>query len=158
MRPPAAAFVLDDLSIGQRAEFDAVITGADIDAFVTVSGDASPLHVDAEFARSRGFGDRVAHGAHLVALASRLAGMYLPGRNALLLAVNASFASPVLPGTRVTVSGVVEQLSDSVRSAVLKIRVVDANSHATLARGRLTVGFTEAGAADHQSAGSTAYG
>jgi 3-hydroxybutyryl-CoA dehydratase len=158
MRPSAAAFVLDDLTIGQRAEFDAVITAGDIDAFVAVSGDASPLHVDADFARARGFGDRVAHGAHLVALASRLAGMYLPGRNALLLAVNASFASPVLPGTRVTVSGVVEQLSDSVRSAVLKIRVVDSTTRATLARGRLTVGFTDAGVSDHGSAGSSAYG
>ncbi|MDR3537994.1 MAG: MaoC/PaaZ C-terminal domain-containing protein [Acetobacteraceae bacterium] len=153
MRPSAAALVLEDLSIGQSAAFDAVITGNDIDAFAALSGDTSPLHVDATFARDRGFGDRVAHGAHLVALASRLAGMYLPGRNALLLAVNASFAAPVLPGTRVTVSGVVEQVSDSVRSVVLKLRVVDTDSRATLARGRLTIGFTDGGPAR-----STAHG
>lgn len=140
----AAAFTLNDLIVGQRAEFDAVITGDDVDAFAALSGDANPLHLDAEFARERGFGDRVVHGAHLVALASRLVGMYLPGRNALLLAVSTSFAKPVLPGTRVTVSGVVEQLSDTVRSAVLKLRVVDRETGTTLARGRLTVGFTDA--------------
>lgn len=158
MRPSAAAFVLEDLQIGQTAAFDAVITGTDIDAFAELSGDASPLHIDAAFARDRGYADRVAHGAHLIALASRLAGMYLPGRNALLLAVNASFAAPVLPGTRVTVSGVVDQVSDSVRSVVLKLRVVDTDSRATLARGRLTVGFTDGGLADARSAGSSAYG
>jgi acyl dehydratase len=141
----AAAFTLNDLAVGQKAQFDTIITDGDIDAFAALSGDTSPLHVDAGFARARGFGDRVAHGAHLIALASRLAGVYLPGRNALLLAINASFTTPVLPGTRVTVSGVVDQLSDSVRSAVLKLRITDANNGATLARGRITVGFTDAG-------------
>ena len=84
--PAAATFALDDLIVGQRAQFDAVITGDDVDAFAALSGDASPLHVDSTFAHERGFADRVVHGAHLVALASRLVGMYLPGRNALLLA------------------------------------------------------------------------
>ena len=143
MRPDVADYVLGDLTVGQRAEFEAVITDNDIDAFAYLSGDRSPLHIDGAFARDRGFGDRVAHGAHLIALASRLVGMYLPGRNALLQAVNASFVSPVLPGTRVTVSGVVDQLSDSVRSAGLKLRIVNSDTGAMLARGRLTVGFTE---------------
>lgn len=158
MRAAAAAFVLDDLTVGQHAQFDALITAGDIDAFAALSGDASPLHVDAAFARERGFGDRVAHGAHLIALASRLVGMYLPGRNALLMAVNAAFAAPVLPGTRVTVSGVVEQMSDSVRSAVLKIRVVDIDSGATLVRGRVTVGFTDERVTDCRPGASAADG
>jgi 3-hydroxybutyryl-CoA dehydratase len=153
MTPAAATFVLDDLSVGQRAGFDALITGEDIDAFAALSGDASPLHLDASFARARGFGDRVVHGAHLLALASRLVGMYLPGRNALLLTVNAAFVMPVPPDTRVTVSGVIEQLSDTVRSAVLKLRIVDFDTGATLARGRLTVGFTDGGHVENTAHG-----
>lgn len=153
MKPSAAAFALEDLSIGQSASFDAVISDRDIDDFATISGDESPLHMDAAFARERGYPDRVAHGAFLLALASRLAGMYLPGRNALLLAVSASFAAPVLVGTRVTVSGVVDQVSDGVRSVVLKMRIVDSVTRDTLARGKLTVGFTDRG-----RAGDAAYG
>jgi acyl dehydratase len=153
MRPAAAAFALHDLTIGQHAEFDTVITATDIDAFATLSGDHSPLHVDPSFARDRGYADRLAHGAYLVALASRLAGMYLPGRNALLLGVNASFTAPVLPGARVLVRGVVDQLSDSVRSAVLKLRVTDFETGATLARGRLTIGFTDTGRTENPTYG-----
>jgi 3-hydroxybutyryl-CoA dehydratase len=145
MSGSAAAFVLEDLAIGQQAGFDAVISEQDIDAFAALSGDRSPLHVDAGFARAHGFPGRVVHGAYLIALASRLVGMYLPGRNALLLAVSVSFAAPVMPGTRVRVTGVVDQLSDSVRSAVLKLRMTDAESGATLVRGKLTVGFTDRG-------------
>ena len=86
----AEAFDLEDLAVGQHAEFETVIADGDIDRFATLSGDKSPLHVDKVFARTRGYADRVAHGAYLVALASRLVGMYLPGRNALLLAAQVS--------------------------------------------------------------------
>ena len=141
----AEAFDLEDLAVGQHAEFETVIADGDIDRFAALSGDESPLHVDKAFARNRGYADRVAHGAYLVALASRLAGMYLPGRNALLLAVQVSFVAPALPGARVRVRGEIEQLSDSVRSVVLKLAIHDIANEALLARGRLTVGFTADG-------------
>jgi 3-hydroxybutyryl-CoA dehydratase len=143
MGSAAATFTLEDLAVGQSGAFEVVVTGADIDRFAVLSGDRSPLHLDSEFARRRGYPDRVAHGAYLAALASRLVGMSLPGENALLLQTQMSFAAPVVAGTRVRVTGTVEQLSDAVRSAVVAIRIVDADSLAPLARGRLTVGFTE---------------
>jgi acyl dehydratase len=141
----AEAFDLEDLAVGQHAEFETVIADGDIDRFATLSGDESPLHVDKVFARNRGYADRVAHGAYLIALASRLVGMYLPGRNALLLAVQVSFVAPALPVARVKVRGEIEQLSDSVRSVVLRLTIHDVASEAPLARGRLTVGFTAHG-------------
>jgi len=141
----AEAFDLEDLAVGQHAEFETVIADGDIDRFATLSGDESPLHVDKDFARNRGYADRVAHGAYLIALASRLVGMYLPGRNALLLAVQVSFVAPALPGARVKVRGEIEQLSDSVRSVVLRLTIHDVATEALLARGRLTVGFTAHG-------------
>jgi len=141
----AEAFDLEDLAVGQHAEFETVIADGDIDRFAALSGDESPLHVDKAFARNRGYADRVAHGAYLIALASRLVGMYLPGRNALLLAVQVSFVAPALPGARVRVRGEIEQLSDSVRSVVLKLAIHDISNEALLARGRLTVGFTADG-------------
>ena len=141
----AEAFDLEDLTVGQHAEFETVIADGDIDRFATLSGDESPLHVDKAFARNRGYADRVAHGAYLVALASRLVGMYMPGRNALLLAVQVSFVAPALSGARVKVRGEVEQLSDSVRSVVLKLTIHDIANEALLARGRLTLGFTTDG-------------
>ena len=145
MAHAAEAFDLEDLAVGQHAEFETVIAGDDVDRFAALSGDKSPLHVDQAFARKRGYTDRVAHGAYMVALASRLVGMYLPGRNALLLGVQMSFVAPTLPGARVRVRGEIDQLSDSVRSVVLKLAIRNAADEALLARGRLTVGFTTHG-------------
>ena len=137
----AAAFTFEDLAVGQRSEFETLVTGADVDRFAALSGDLSPLHLDGDFARRCGFERRLAHGAYLAALVSRLVGMSLPGRNALLLNMQMSFAAPVVPEIRVKVAGIVEQLSDAVRSGVIGIRITDALSSSLLARGKVVVGF-----------------
>jgi 3-hydroxybutyryl-CoA dehydratase len=142
-RTSAETFSLHELCIGQRAAFDVVVDAPDVDAFVALSGDANPLHVDDGFARERGYEGRVVHGAYLIALVSRLVGMQLPGRNALLLTVNVSFVAPVFIGTALTVSGEIEQVSAMVASAIVKISVTNATTGATVARGRATVGFTD---------------
>ena len=147
MDQAAASFSFADIVPGQTASFETLITEAEVDRFIALSGDASPLHCDHAFAMSRGFAGRVVHGAFLVALASRLAGMALPGRNALLLGVNMSFATPVLAGTRVRVAATVEQVSAAVESMILRLSVTDAATGAALARGKLTVGFTRTGGA-----------
>jgi 3-hydroxybutyryl-CoA dehydratase len=137
----ADGFALEDLVIGQRSEFDTAISGAEIDRFAALSGDLSPLHTDPDFARRHGFDDRIAHGAYMMALVSRLVGMSLPGRNALLLKVQISFAAPVVPETRVRVTGIVDQLSHAVRSAVIEFRITEIMRLTLLARGKATVGF-----------------
>ena len=63
-----ARMAFADLSVGQRAGFESLVSGRDLDRFIALSGDASPLHADAAFARARGFAGRVVHGAYLSGL------------------------------------------------------------------------------------------
>ena len=49
------------------------ITEADIVSFAALSGDWNAIHVDAEFARSQMFGERIAHGLLGLSIASGLA-------------------------------------------------------------------------------------
>jgi acyl dehydratase len=49
------------------------ITEADIVAFAALSGDWNAIHVDAEFAKSQMFGERIAHGLLGLSIASGLA-------------------------------------------------------------------------------------
>lgn len=147
MTSPVSRFSFDDLRVGQQAAFEATVTEADIDRFAEVSGDVSPLHVDAGFARSRGFGGRVVHGAYLTALVSRLVGVHLPGENCLLQSMAMQFRRPVLAGARVEVRGVVGQLSEAVRIAVIKVTVRDAATGEVVATGKATVGLTVPGPA-----------
>jgi 3-hydroxybutyryl-CoA dehydratase len=135
-------FGFEDLSIGQEASFTATIEAADLDRFAAVSGDISPIHMDPAFARERGFEGRVVHGAYLSGLVSRLIGVHLPGRNALLQTMNMRFLAPVPVGATVTVTGVVDQLSEAVRSGVILVTVRPTDGDAVFASGKASFGFT----------------
>jgi len=63
----------DDFEVGQELVTDSrTVTEADIVAFAGLSGDYNPLLVDAEFARSTPFGERIAHGLLGLAISSGL--------------------------------------------------------------------------------------
>lgn len=49
------------------------VTEADVVTFAGLSGDFNPLHTDAEFARSTPFGERIAHGMLVAAMATGMA-------------------------------------------------------------------------------------
>lgn len=63
----------DDLKVGMRfTTAGHTVTEADLVAFSGVTGDFNPLHTDAEYAKGTIFGQRVAHGALILSLASGL--------------------------------------------------------------------------------------
>lgn len=64
----------DEFEIGARFTSQGrTVTEADVVAFAGVSGDFNPLHTDAEFAKQTPFGERIAHGMLIVAMATGMA-------------------------------------------------------------------------------------
>jgi len=64
----------DQFEVGARyVSQGRTVTEADVVAFAGVSGDFNPLHTDAEFAKNTPFGERIAHGALIVAMATGMA-------------------------------------------------------------------------------------
>jgi 3-hydroxybutyryl-CoA dehydratase len=53
---------LEDLSLGQSAELVRTVAEADLVTFAEVTGDANPVHLDADYAATTSFGERIAHG------------------------------------------------------------------------------------------------
>jgi acyl dehydratase len=73
MSPDAGPLYFEDLEVGLCWRTGArTITEADIVAFAGVSGDFNPVHVDAEHAAATDFGERIAHGALVLAVATGL--------------------------------------------------------------------------------------
>ena len=69
----AGPLYYEDLDVGRRWRTAArTVTEADIVAFAGVSGDFNPIHVDAEHAATTRFGERIAHGALVLAIATGL--------------------------------------------------------------------------------------
>ena len=59
-----------DIEPGQQASFTKTVTESDVSLFAAVSGDFHPQHVDEEYAKTTRYGQRLAHGALLVAYMS----------------------------------------------------------------------------------------
>jgi 3-oxoacyl-[acyl-carrier protein] reductase len=86
----------EKLAAGQRTSFGASFTHQDVQDFARISGDWNSLHVDEEYASGTPFRKCVVHGMLASSLVSRVAGMYFPGQQSLLLQVdNITFNAPV---------------------------------------------------------------
>jgi acyl dehydratase len=78
------------------------ITQVEIDTFAAVSGDHHPQHVDATWAASSMFGERVAHGMLVLSCAAGLVPLE-PERVVALRHVDATFKRAVRPGDAIHV-------------------------------------------------------
>lgn len=67
-----------DLTLGMEESFEKEITGEMMEDFRRLSGDINPLHCEADFARERGYKDRVVYGMLTASLISTLGGYFCP--------------------------------------------------------------------------------
>jgi 3-hydroxybutyryl-CoA dehydratase len=89
-------------AVGDVQTFSKTITEADIVLFAGVSGDTYPLHVDAEYAKTTRFGQRVAHGMLSASLLSTVNGLMLGTPGGLYVEQNLQFRRPVYIGDTLT--------------------------------------------------------
>ncbi len=99
----------EDLKVGQEASLSKTVSEADIVGFAEVSGDKNPVHLDAAYASTTMFKERIAHGMLSAAYISAVFGMKLPGPGAIYISQTLNFKAPVKIGdTVVTTVKVVE--------------------------------------------------
>ncbi len=128
-----------------EAGFDIDVAEDDALRFAELSGDWNPLHTDPTYARTTTHGRIVLHGAFSAGLVSRLAGMYLPGRECLLHSLRLRFLRPILPPVRLRVSGHVTR-SDSGSGAV-DVTISDQQTGIRYVEGAYAFGYHHPGGA-----------
>lgn len=107
----------EDLSIGQEGSLSNMVTADVISAFAEVSGDRNPVHVDADYAATTMFKERIAHGMLSAAYISAVFGMVLPGPGAIYISQTLNFKAPVKIGdTVVTTVKVAELVPEKKRA------------------------------------------
>lgn len=89
-------------AVGDAVTFAKTITEADIVLFAEVSGDTYPLHLDAEYAKTTRFGQRVAHGMLSASLFSTVSGLMLGTPGGLYVEQTLRFRRPVYIGDTLT--------------------------------------------------------
>lgn len=116
---------LVDLTPGVTESFTVTITEEMMAQFYAITGDNSPIHMDADYAAGRGYPGRVVYGMLGASFLSTLAGVYLPGEHCLLHGVDLKFAKPIFIGDTLTVTGVVDEVNDTFREITIKASIVN---------------------------------
>ncbi|BBB31455.1 MaoC family dehydratase [Neptunomonas japonica] len=113
-------FYLEDLEVGQTANYAKTITEADVVLFAGISGDDNPVHINAEYAAQTMFKDRIVHGMFSAALISAVLGTRMPGPGAIYIDQQLSFKAPVYIGDTVTATATVMEINEQRRRVTLK--------------------------------------
>lgn len=93
---------IEQLRVGDVAELARRVDSGDVAGFVQAVGDLNPIHSDAEFAASTGFGEPIAPGIFTAGLISAVIGTRLPGPGVIYLSQTLKFVKPVRAGDVIT--------------------------------------------------------
>lgn len=118
-------YTLSEMTPGLTEEFTVTVTEEMMDAFCRITGDVSPIHIDAAYAAGRGYPGRVVYGMLGASFFSTLAGVYLPGEHCLLHGVECKFARPIFIGDTLTVRGTVTDVSEVGSEAEIKAVILN---------------------------------
>src|SRR3954453_20807223 len=118
---------IEELSVGQSAEFAKTVTETDVVLFAGVTGDFNAAHVNEVEAAQGIFGGRIAHGMLSAGFISTVLAMRLPGPGTIYLSQNLDFVRPVRIGDTVTAKVEVAEALDPKGGARLPTTV--ANHH-----------------------------
>lgn len=120
-------YQFSDIRVGDQEVFTTQIDSQKLEKFLEISGDINPLHTDSEYARSKGFMNRVVYGMLTSSFYSTLVGVYLPGKFCILQNINVQFSKPVYVGDVLTVKGAVSYINEAYKQIEIKAKIVNQN-------------------------------
>jgi 3-hydroxybutyryl-CoA dehydratase len=137
------SFRYHELTVGMKQASDYKITPEVYRHFLDAFHDYSPVHVDEDFAKSRGFAGRVMHGAILNGFVSHFVGVYFPGKFSLLLSADLRFSHPSYLGDSIHMVMLISQKMDAGSIIVLDATLSNTTRNYLAARGRIQVMIKE---------------
>ena len=132
-------YTIDDIYVGMKESFNVSVTDDMMDSFLRITGDINPLHSDGEYARSKGYSDRVVFGMLTSSFLSTLAGVYLPGENSIIREVEVKFKRPVYVNEELTITGEVTEVRPEYGIFYVKVSMTGADGEKVL-RGKMQIG------------------
>jgi 3-hydroxybutyryl-CoA dehydratase len=121
---------IEELRVGDRAEFSKTITETDVYLYAGVTGDLNPAHINEEYAKKTFFKTRIVHGMLLAGLISGVLGNKLPGPGTVYIRQELNFLAPVRMGDTITAS--VEILEIMAEAKRIRAKTTCVNQEGTL--------------------------
>ncbi|MDR0682128.1 MAG: MaoC family dehydratase N-terminal domain-containing protein [Dysgonamonadaceae bacterium] len=124
------------------AQLSFIITKSMHDSFAKITGDISPVHLSAEYAKGKGFKDVLVYGMLTASFYSTLVGVFLPGKYGIFQKCEASFNKPVYIGDTLSVSGTISDIHYALKRITIKAAIRNQYKE-KVSSATLIVGITE---------------
>ena len=121
-------YTIGDIYLGLNHSFQIELDKEKVDSFLQLSGDTNPLHVNAAYAMSKGFKDRVVYGMLVSAFYSTLVGLYIPGEYAILHGIDIQFSKPAFIGDKLSVYGEVSYINEAYKQIEIRAYIKNQDS------------------------------
>tara|TARA_Y100000591_G_C21679648_1_gene617400 strand:+ start:369 stop:782 length:414 start_codon:yes stop_codon:yes gene_type:complete len=135
------SYKIADLAIGHTEYFHVTITELMMSKFLEISGDTNPLHSDKIFAKQYGYHDKVVFGMLISSFYSKLVGVYLPGKYALLTNINIEFLKTVFVNDQLKITGEIIDIDN--RFNFINIKSYITREETKVSKAKIRVGFNE---------------
>lgn len=93
---------INELKVGDRAQFAKTVSESDIYLYAGVTGDFNPAHINEEYAKKTFFETRIVHGMLTSGFISTVIGNQLPGSGTIYIRQELNFLAPVRIGDTIT--------------------------------------------------------
>jgi 3-hydroxybutyryl-CoA dehydratase len=93
---------IDELTVGDTAEFSKTVSESDIYLYAGVTGDLNPAHINEAYAKKTFFKTRIAHGMLMGGFISGVIANRLPGPGTIYVRQELDFLAPVRIGDTIT--------------------------------------------------------
>lgn len=110
---------------GDRASLEHKFTKADVDAFVNITSDDNPIHVDQDYASKTEMGQCVVHGMLVASFISTVIGKKIPGDGSIWLSFDVQWKKPVFIDTEIVFEAVVLNVNKSLQTLDISITAFD---------------------------------
>lgn len=110
------------------------------DGFISTFGDKNPLHTSAEYAKEKGYSDKVMQGNILNGFLSYFIGMSLPIKNVVIHSQDIAYKAPVYLGDILSFEAKIEDVHESV-AAVSFIFIFTNQNNKKVAKGHFQIGI-----------------
>jgi 3-hydroxybutyryl-CoA dehydratase len=118
-------YKFSEIKVGLVESFNTKVELSMMNDFLSISKDINPLHTDSDYAKEKGFFDRVAYGMLTSTFYSTLVGVYLPGKYCLLQGIDIQFSKPVYINDQLEISGTVSYINEAYKQVEIKAKIVN---------------------------------
>ncbi len=115
-----AGKTINEMCVGDAAEFAKTVSEADVYNFAGVTGDFNPAHINEEYAKGTLFKKRIAHGMLSAGFISTILGTQLPGAGAIYMKQELKFLAPVYIGDTITARCEVVEIIAEKKRVILR--------------------------------------